>query len=243
MRIIGQMIVGPGERWLCPVLEQKSKLVDDMIIVGNRVDKKTEVLIKSFDPWYYRDDREWGLYQPDIKQDLLAKTAKLKPDWILPSDADEFYDKYFTREEAERLVETDVLGYNFAVVNLWNDESHYRHDLSFWNIRFWNYNLTKEISLKFARKRVHCGLAPEIVYKYGSHAPFLLKHYGLMRPEDRKRKVKRYEKYDPHAKFKSRQYYDALKNEQFVRVFNEDSMHQRVAEDSQKHGYNYGKNV
>jgi len=232
------MVVGKGEadRWLGAVLEQRKKLVDDMVICCNRTDRKTEKVIKKFGFWFYKDHREWGLYQPKIKQDLLEKISKLNPDWILPSDADEIYDKYFTREEAEKLARTNEIGFNFAVINLWNDEKHYRHDLSFWNVRFWNYKKAKDISLKFSNKRLHCGLAPAIVYKYAADAPFILKHYGLMKKEDREKKVERYNKYDPRAIFKSKIYYNSLRDEKMVRPFDEDKMHQRIVKDVQQHG-------
>lgn len=222
---------GEGNRWLKQVLDQRKELVDDMIICGNNVDRKTEKIIKKYDFWFYKDNREWGIYQPRIKINLLNKCAKLNPDWILPSDADEVYDKHFTREEAEKLMATEDIGFYFAIINLWDDEQHYRHDLSFWNIRFWNFKKTKPFGLYFERKKVHCGLAPPIVYKYGSHAPFLLKHYGLMNPEHRKEKVKRYEKYDPKAIYKGREYYDKLKTNELVRTFNEEVMHKRVKRD------------
>ena len=125
---------------------------------------------------------------------MLDRAAKLRPDWILPSDADELYDKYFTRQEAEKLAQRNVPGYYFAIINLWNDEQHYRHDLSFWNVRFFNFKIAQREGLYFERKRLHCGLAPPFIYKYGHYAPFLLKHYGLMKPEDRQKKIERYEK-------------------------------------------------
>ena len=237
MRIIGMMTIGQGEadRWLPEVLEQRKALVDDMIICGNNPDKKTEKLAKKSGFWYFTDSREWGKEQPNIKTDLLKKVAKLKPDWCLPSDADEIYDKHFTRQEAEKLAQHNVPGYYFAIINLWNNEEHYRHDLSFWNVRFFNFKIAQKEGLYFERKRLHCGLAPPFIYKYGHYAPFILKHYGLMKPEDRKKKVERYEKYDPEAKFKDRSYYEALKDEKCIRPFNEDDMHQKVALDSKKH--------
>src|SRR3990167_3138283 len=228
-KIVGMMVVGPGEadRWLEPVLEQRKELVDDMIIVGNNTDPKTEKLIKKFGYWYYRDDRECGIYQPDIKTELLARVAKLKPNWVLPSDAYEVYDKYFTRGEVEKLMEVNYAGYYFAIVNLWDDPDHYRHDLSFWNIRM--FRLMPQYGLNFGRKKLHCGLAPAFVYKYGANAPFIVKHYGLMKAEDRVKKVARYDKYDPKAVYKGREYYDKLKTNRFIVPFNEGSFHQKIA--------------
>lgn len=230
-RIVGMMVVGPGEadRWLPEVLEQRKALVDDMVIATNNATEKEKKVIKKSGFWQYEDNREWGIHQPSIKQDLLAKVARLRPDWVLPSDADELYDRHFTRDEANRLAETGALGYYFAIVNLWNDEAHYRHDLSFWNIRFFRYEPT--LSTAFARKNVHCGLAPAVVYNYGCHAPFLVKHYGLMRPEDREKKVERYNKYDPKAVFKGREFYDKLKTNDYVRPFDEEDFHQKVVRD------------
>ena len=234
------MVVGPGEERLRPVLEQRKELVDDMVICGNNTDEKTEQLIKKYGFWFYRDDREWGIYQPSIKQGLLERVGRLQPDWILASDADELYDSRFTKIAAQELARNDVFGYFFAIINLWNDEEHYNHTRSFWNIRFWNYRKTKEIDLHFEKKNVHCGLAPRIVYKYGVEAPFLLKHYGLMKPEDRKKKVERYKKYDPKHVFKGTEFYDSIddtkKTNDLIRKFDEDEMHQRVVRDVEKHG-------
>jgi hypothetical protein len=39
-----------------------------------------------------------------------------------------------------------------------------------------------------------------------------LYHYGLKDKKDRNRKIKRYEKYDPKAKYRDRSYYEALKS-------------------------------
>lgn len=230
------LVCGPGEgdRWLKEVLEQRKQLVDDMIICGNNTDGKTEQIIRESGFWFYRDDRDWGVNQPFIKDGLLERVGKLKPDWVLPSDSDELYDSAFTRGEAERLAGKRTVGYYFAVINLWGDEQHYRHDLSFWNIRFFAFR--PDLGLLFERKNLHCGLAPPAIYSYGWHAPFILKHYGLMRAEDRAAKTARYEKYDPNAKFKGRGYYDALKDKgQNVRGFDESLMHERVARDVAEH--------
>lgn len=228
------MVVGPGEgdRWLKESLENKLKLVDDMVICGNNTDGKTEKIIKEKGCWFYRDDREWGVHQPDIKNDLLARVIKLKPDWILPSDADEIYDRNFTRDAAEELASTNAISYYFGIINLWNDEDHYRQDLSFPNIRFFRFR--EDLPRTFERKRVHCGLAPAVFYNYGWQSPYIVKHYGLMLPKDRARKTKRYNKYDPNAQFKGKEYYDKIKEDPQPLVFKEDEWHERMKKDVEK---------
>ena len=213
MRIIGIMVCGAGEseRYLQASLEELKRLCDDVVVVGNNTDKKTEEMIRAFDFWFYRDDREWGLYQPDIKTDLLKKVGGLNPDWIIALDADEVFAPEFTREEAEKLASQDEIAWYFMIINLYNDYLHYAHDVGiqkFWNIRFYKY--MPEHGLEFQKTRVHCGLAPPVAYKYGWHAPYYVEHYGLMKPEDRAKKAERYQIYDPQARFKGRAYYDDL---------------------------------
>lgn len=211
MRIIGFMVCGPNEKYLEGTLKEFKRLCDDAVIVGNNTDPKTEKLIKQYGYWFYRDDREWGLYQPVIKSDLLQKIGKLNPDWIIPLDADERFAPEFTREKAEELANRNEIAYNFLIVNLYNDPDHFYHGVGiqrFWNVRFYKY--LPEYGLQFQNKKVHCGLAPPICYNYAWHAPYYVAHYGLMLKEDRLRKAARYDKYDPKAQFKSREYYDDL---------------------------------
>ena len=213
MKIIGVMICGPGEadRYLEKSLQEFKRLCDDALIATNNADEKTKALITSYGYQTYEDNREWGIEQPNIKTDLLTRAKELSPDWIIALDSDEAFAPEFTRKEAERLAQTEEIAYYFMVVNLYNDEQHFAHSTGiqrFWNIRFYKY--LPEYGLQFLRKSLHCGLAPPIAYKYGWHAPYYLLHYGLMKPEDRQKKIERYQKYDPNKKFKAGSYYDEL---------------------------------
>lgn len=233
MKIVGLMVCGPGEadRYLEASLKELKRLCDDAVIVGNNTDPKTEALIKSYGYWFYRDDREWGIYQPDIKTDLLTKIGKLNPDWIIAIDSDEVFAPEFTRQEAERLATTGEIAYYFMVVNLYNDKDHFAHDKGiqrFWNIRY--YKFMPEHGLQFQRKSLHCGLGPPIVYKYGWHAPYYLEHYGLMKAEDRAKKAQRYMHYDPKSKFKAKEYYEDLQRELEPKVFNREKLLKQLAE-------------
>ena len=203
-----------ADRYLEASLKEFQRLCDGAIIATNNADKKTKKLINKYGFEQYEDNREWGIHQPDIKTDLLKKIGEQNPDWIIAIDSDEVFAPEFTREEAERLTQTDEIGWYFLVVNLYNDEHHFAHSTGiqrFWNIRFFKY--LPEFGLQYQRKRLHCGLAPPIAYQYGWHAPYYLKHYGLMKEEDRFKKAARYRKYDPHKQFKGGNYYDELTEE------------------------------
>lgn len=228
MRIVSIGVCGPNEKYLEKNIKHRLSLADDVLIVGNNTSPEDEKIIKDLGCWFYRDDREWGKAQPLIKTDLLKRAGRLKPDWIMALDMDEFYDSKFTREEAEKLAAKGGIGYYFYIVNLWNDEKHYRRSMSFWNIRY--YRFAPEHGLEFQRKALHCGLAPPIVYHYGNYAPFLLLHYGLMDEEDRMKKVERYNKYDPNAVYKDKSYYDALEQQMIGAVFDEKEVHIKVVE-------------
>ena len=213
MKIVGMAVIGPNEKYLKQTLNELRRLCDDVVVATNDADQKTKNALSDYGFWHYEDNREWGIYQPEIKTDLLKRVGKLNPDWIIALDADEKFAPEFTREEAEKLARTKEVAYYFLVVNLYNDKDHQVHGTgiqSFWNIRFFKY-LSEDV--QYQHKRLHCGLAPPIFYYRGWHAPFYLEHYGLMLKEDRLRKAERYKKYDPTGKFKSMDYYNELTKE------------------------------
>ena len=208
------MVCGGKEKFLTKPLDDFKRLCDDVLIATNNADKETIDIIESYGFKHYEDNREWGIHQPDIKTDLLKKIGELKPDWVLPLDADETFAPEFTREELEKLANKEEIGWYFMIVNLYNDEEHFAHSTGiqrFWNIRFFKY--LPYLGEQYQRKNLHCGLAPPVFYQYGWYAPFYVKHYGLMLPEDRERKAQRYDKYDPNRKFKGGDYYSQLRAE------------------------------
>lgn len=239
MKVVGMMIVGPGEadRWLDETLTDRTRLVDDMVIATCNATQKEKKLIKKYGFWQYEDNREWGYYQPNIKTDLLARVAKLNPDGVLPSDADEIYDREFTKEAAYGLVGDNILGAQFYIFNLWNDANHFHKGLSFHNLRF--FRLDKRLPMYFSKKNVHCGWAPEVYYNKTTYVPYLVKHYGIMKPEDRTKKLERYSKYDPKGRnmplFGLNEYYEKLKDTSKGAPFNEEEIKNKINADWQKH--------
>lgn len=234
MKIIGLSITGKGEaqRYMRNTLDEFKRLCDDVLIATCNASQEEIDLLDEYGFKHYEDNREWGIDQPNIKTTLLTKAGEeMNPDWIIWLDMDEVFAPEFTREEAEKLTKSDEIAYNFLVVNLYNDEEHFAHDVGiqrFWNIRFYKY--LPEHGLQFQRKNLHCGAAPPIAYKYGWHAPFYLSHYGLMKKEDRDRRVQRYAKYDPNHIFKGGEYYNDLARDLQMRDFDRQGLLNKLKE-------------
>lgn len=228
MKVIGYGICGEGEskRYMKETLDCFKKLCDEVIILGNGAGRAEQALVESYGFTYRSDKREWGKHQWRIKQDFLERDVSQiaeKGDMLVCLDMDEVLDDSITREW---LLEAPLDAYHVFVVDLWNDAEHYKPESCFWNVRLWRWNG----ETKFKAKPVHCGLAPEWAYHYHRFAPFLLKHYGLMRKEDRMRRVERYKRYDPNAEYLDRRYYDMLASDSAV-PFDEKALHEKISKE------------
>lgn len=216
MRIIGSSIVGPGEanKYLEETLKEFKRLCDDVLIClcGKGNFRKEAALLRKYQFRYFYDNREWGIHQPTIKTDMLKIVMRMKGDWRIALDADETLPT-LDRHLFEELTKNRE-SMQFYVVNLWNDEKHYRKDLGFYNVRA--HKLIEGMETQFLRKPLHCGLAPPYFYcipSKNSYVPHLLLHKGLMKKESRVQKVERYQIYDPNAVCKGQEYYDSLEQD------------------------------
>lgn len=228
MKTIGYGICGPGEanRYMRATLEEFKRLCDEVVILCNNTGVEEHKLIDEFGFKRVSDRREWGKFQWRIKQDFIERDIKQiakEGDILVCLDMDEVFHKDLTREW---LVNAPLDAYKVFIVDIWNDPDHFKLDSCFWNVRIWRWNGDTQ----FKVKPVHCGLAPEWTYKYNRHAPFILKHYGLMLKEDRDRKLKRYEKYDPTAEHLGQVYYDMLKDDS-ARPFDENQIQSQIVEE------------
>lgn len=223
--IIGFGVCGENEKYLENTLKEFKRLCDHTVIVGNNIDEVSASLIKSYGFDLWKDDRLWGKCQNLIKENAIHNLARYNPDWVITLDMDEVFDSQFNREEAEKLCQRGGLGWYFYIINLY--EHGYSEEWSFWNNRMFKY----QKPLKFADKALHCGLAPELHWRYSNHAPFLLKHYGLKDKVDRDRKSIRYAQFDPKAKYVGKSYYDFLLSRSRISVFDEKELHDKVSKE------------
>ena len=226
-RIVGMMVVGTGDadRWLEQVFDRLDELCDDIVVACNAVDKKTIDMCNKRAHSYDYSNYEWGKKQWLIKQTLVSKDMpKYNPDWVICVDSDEILNKRFTREKAHELMNRGEIAYTFYCVHLWDREDQMRVDGgwgNFRNVRFYKY--IKETGLIFQKTPLHCGLAPIYAYNWCADAEFYFKHYGYINAEDRKNKVARYKKYDPKAKYLSRDWYNSIISKPILKKFDEDN--------------------
>lgn len=209
MKVIGQLVCGPNEQYLEETLKEFARICDDVVVATCNATDKEKALIKHYGFWQYEDNREWGKQQPNIKFDLVQKIVRLGADTILALDADETVPT-LDRKILET-ISKERISCMFYVVNLWNDRGHYAKGLGFWNVRA--YKASTAAGQPFGKKPVHCGNAPQLCYTLSpkqTYVPHILLHKGLMDSTARQRKVERYNLYDPNARWKGRQYYDAL---------------------------------
>lgn len=227
-KVIGYGICGPGEanRYMKETLDCFKRLCDEVIILCNNCDQAEINLIDQYGFKRVNDRREWGTHQWRIKQDFIERDIKQlanEGDVLVCLDMDEVLSERLTKDW---LLEAPLDAYHVFIVDLWNDPQHFKPESCFWNVRIWKWNG----ETKFKAKPVHCGLAPEWTYHYHRHAPFLLLHKGLMEEESRLRKIKRYEKYDPHAEHLDQRYYDMLRSNT-ARPFDENAMADQIADE------------
>lgn len=223
MRLIGLSVCGPNEadRYLEKWLKSITAICDDVLIAANNIDDKTEQLLRKYKVKYYYDDREWGVAQPKIKEDLINKAAQLNPDWVLFLDTDEIPEPRLNRHRFDFLMNQDNdICYSFWMLELWDRIDQYRYDFLFDTPRMFKYipNKTRMMDIP-----VHCGNVPEDIAKWTTHTEFAMLHYGLLRKEERIRKRdKRYKKYDPDGKYVPDWWYNALGDEKVdVRPIND----------------------
>ncbi len=212
-KVIGYGVCGAGEssRYMRATLEEFKRLCDHTVIVGNNITADDRMIISEYGFELIEDSRTWGQEQHHIKQDLMYYLARYEPKYLVALDMDEVFDPQFDKDALiEHLDKYNAL--YFYIVNLWGEG--WNRKWSFWNIRAWKWNG----DTKILNKPLHCGLAPEWCYYYAAYSPFFVKHYGLMKKEDRQKKIERYEKYDPHAKYKDRSYYLALAQDAFEKL-------------------------
>lgn len=226
--ILGYGVCGPNEKYLDVALAEFARLCDKVVITGNNIDPNSKRKIRSYGFELREDDREWGKYQPKIKEDLVRYASRYNPDWFMALDMDERFDRFLTREKLQEIFDRGHDAYATTLINLWDDG--YNPRWTFDKVQIWRN--TGDYS--FLGKSLHCGLVPKAHALNFAYTEHMVIHHGLKDKADRERKAKRYDKYDPKAQFKGKEYYDALRKDGHAVPFDEKKLYNTFKSEVEK---------
>lgn len=131
MKIVGCMQVGGDCSWILnSSLNNLSKMVDEIVLVGGDVSQESKKIIDAcdrvVDTNFYSDNKsriEWN----DMNS-LLRMAQKQDADWILFMDADETFEPRFAHAIREHINDSSVGMYKFHRYWLWKSTDYYRSD-------------------------------------------------------------------------------------------------------------------
>jgi glycosyltransferase involved in cell wall biosynthesis len=106
-------------------LASLSQLADEIIIVDNGSTDGTELAYAKY-PKVVSVLKTEGFNEGRDKIMLLAEAKKRKPDWIMFLDADEIFEKNFTRAVVEKYMHSSYDMIEFRLCHFWLDKVHCR---------------------------------------------------------------------------------------------------------------------
>lgn len=173
-------------------MQKLSELVDEIIVVDNGSTDGTleryiayPKIVKILHTEGYNEGRDKIL--------LLEEAKKSNPDWILWCDADEVFEDHFTREVAEKYMNSSLDRVTFRMCNFWLGKERCIYDG-----QYYLYNLHPQRSMwrnlpeaHFKDQKLHNGDIRGIEGKtYLS--PYRIKHFGYVDRQKMQEKLDRY---------------------------------------------------
>lgn len=201
MKVLAQMVARNEEhRYLRPVLERLSKIVDTIIFTDDCSDDDTPLIAAEYCQVFSVPEPTFAVDESKLRSAAWKNLSQFASpgDWILAIDADE--ELYGIQYLSQMLDQSryDVLGISFC--HMWNPES-YRVD------KAWRPTISSRLFRyypggEFANRRLACGSEPTYVQQLIQqkrmlwNTPLVMKHRGYERDEDKLIKYKRYMELD-----------------------------------------------
>ena len=204
-------------RYLTEALRRHREYIDAAVIIDDgSTDATADIIHERLEgiPLYYvRNEESRFANEVELRKQQWDATARLRPEWVLNLDADEYFEDRFSAEIASLLANPHAHAYLFRLYDFWNDRQ-YREDA------YWQAHLTYRPFLArhvagfpylWQESQQHCGRFPRNMF---DPAPLLsdlrLKHFGWAREADRRLKAARYAELDPDSRYGWKEQYDSI---------------------------------
>lgn len=178
-------------------LTKLSEIADDVIIVDGESTDGTAETYKKY-PKVRKVITLPGFDEGRDKNLLLDEAKKLNPDWIVWIDADEVFEKHFTRAVAEKYMRSKYNRIEFRMCNFWLSDKRCRIDGN-----YYLYTLHPQRSMwrnvptaRFKDQKIHNGPilgVPGPVYL----SPYRIRHLGYLYKQKIDERLERCLREDP----------------------------------------------
>lgn len=176
-----------------------STLADEIIVLDNGSTDGTLDAYKKYQK-ITRVLHAEGFDEGRDKILLLEEAKKTKADWILWIDADEIFEKHFTREVVEGYMHSNYNRINFRMCNFWLSKTRCIYDGEYYLYALHpQRSMWKNMpSAYFKNQKIHNG---NIMGVSGSEflSPYRLKHLGYADKAKIEEKIQTYLSVDPNS--------------------------------------------
>jgi glycosyltransferase involved in cell wall biosynthesis len=173
-------------------LSKLSTIADSIIVLDNGSTDGTMEVYGRY-PKIIKILRTEGYDEGRDKIMLLEEAKKYSPDWVVWIDADEIFENNFTREVAEKYMQSGYERITFRMCNFWLGKERCICDG-----QYYLYNLHPQRSMwknvpeaHFKNQKLHNGDIRGITGKTFL-SPYRLKHYGYVDRQKMQEKLDRY---------------------------------------------------
>lgn len=215
--VVGILIKNEADRYLDRVINNICLFADELVVLDDQSSDNTLSMLRELVPiplFIYQNYNADFSNEIVLRKMLYEKVLARVPDWFMIIDADEVYHGASRAVFESLMAQDEVDVWGFRLYDMW-DEEHYRADRLWKAHEFYSWMLVRRVpgfQPAWRETPQHCGRLPSnarLLTQRGSEL-LKIKHYGWARPEDRVKKYKRYQDYDPGAKYGSLEQYVSI---------------------------------
>ncbi|CAM4435675.1 hypothetical protein FHS16_001627 [Paenibacillus endophyticus] len=218
--VLSMIVKNEADRYLRETLEHHRGYIDHAVIIDDGSTDHTGDIVHEYlagiPLTYIKNESSQFHNEVKLRTQQWQETIRMKPQWILNMDADEYFEQKFKDELPALLTAPNTFAYMFRLYDFWS-EDHYRED-QYWNAhavyRPFLLKFVEGYSYEWKQTPQHCGRFPQNIYSVPHKTSDLrVKHMGWARPQDRLYKYERYKLLDPDAVYGWKEQYESILDE------------------------------